>query len=60
MIKRKKRKICIVISARPSYARVKSVLREIKKNKNLEKVFKNKKIGKVFFVKNRLINFLIT
>ena len=36
MIKRKKRKICIVISARPSYARVKSVLREIKKNKNLE------------------------
>jgi len=31
-----KRKICIVISARPSYARVKSVLSEIKKNKNLE------------------------
>ena len=36
MKKKSKRKICIIISARPSYARIKSVLKEIKKRKNLE------------------------
>lgn len=34
-IKRIKRKICVVITARPSYSRVKSVLQEIKKSKSL-------------------------
>jgi len=38
----------------------KNLIEEIKKNKNLEKNFKNKKINKTFFVKNRLINFLIS
>ena len=37
-----------------------SLIEEIKKIKNLEKIFQNKKIEKVFFVKNRLINFLIS
>ena len=30
------RKICVVITARPSYSRIKSVLSEIKKHKKLE------------------------
>lgn len=32
----KKRKVCIVVTARPSYARIKTVMQAIKKNKDLE------------------------
>jgi len=32
----KKRKICVVITARPSYSRIKSALTAIKNNPNLE------------------------
>ena len=31
-----KRKICVVITARPSYSRIKTVLREIKNHKKLQ------------------------
>jgi len=34
----KKRKVCFVIASRASYGRVKCLLQEIKKNKNLELV----------------------
>ena len=37
-----------------------NLIEEIKKNQTLEKNFQNKKINKTFFVKNRLINFLIS
>ena len=37
-----------------------NLIEEIKKNKTLEKNFQNKTINKTFFVKNRLINFLIS
>ena len=37
-----------------------NLIKEIKKNQTLEKNFQNKTINKTFFVKNRLINFLIS
>ena len=37
-----------------------NLIEEIKKNQTLEKIFQNKTINKTFFVKNRLINFLIS
>ena len=37
-----------------------NLIEEIKKNQTLEKNFQNKTINKTFFVKNRLINFLIS
>ena len=37
-----------------------NLIKEIKKNELLDKIFKNKTINKTFFVKNRLINFLIS
>jgi UDP-N-acetylglucosamine 2-epimerase len=38
MFMNKKRKVCFVIASRASYGRVKCLLQEIKKNKNLELV----------------------
>jgi leucyl-tRNA synthetase len=35
------------------------IIEKIKKNKNFNKFFKKKDINKTFFVKNRLVNFLI-
>ena len=37
-----------------------NLIEEIKKNQTLGKIFQNKTINKTFFVKNRLINFLIS
>ena len=35
------------------------IIEKIKKNKNINKFFEKKEINKTFFVKNRLVNFLI-
>ena len=35
------------------------IIEKIKKNKNINKYFKKREINKTFFVKNRLVNFLI-
>ena len=35
------------------------ILEKIKKDKNINKFFEKKEINKTFFVKNRLINFII-
>jgi len=38
----------------------KTLMEQIKKDSKISKNFNNKKINKIFFVKNRLINILIT